>query len=62
MNLPREVSPAEWEAARARLLVKEKAATPLGRQEDWEWTPAGRPQSESYTWWRLHDDDRKEPA
>jgi len=29
--------------------------TPLGRQEAWEDSPAGRPQSPSYTWWRLHD-------
>jgi predicted dithiol-disulfide oxidoreductase (DUF899 family) len=36
--------------------------TPLGRQEDWERTPAGRPQSEPYTWWRLHDDYGKESA
>jgi predicted dithiol-disulfide oxidoreductase (DUF899 family) len=27
MNLPRVVTQAEWEAARAELLVKEKAAT-----------------------------------
>ncbi|MBX2796742.1 MAG: DUF899 domain-containing protein [Myxococcales bacterium] len=30
--------------------------TPLGRQETWEDTPQGRPQSEPYRWWRLHDD------
>jgi predicted dithiol-disulfide oxidoreductase (DUF899 family) len=29
--------------------------TPLGRQEKWEDSPAGRPQGEPYTWWRLHD-------
>jgi predicted dithiol-disulfide oxidoreductase (DUF899 family) len=29
--------------------------TPLGRQEEWEDTPAGRPQSPPYQWWRLHD-------
>ena len=29
--------------------------TPLGRQEHWEKTPAGRPQGPAYTWWRLHD-------
>lgn len=28
--------------------------TPLGRQEEWEDTPAGRPQSEPYRWWRKH--------
>jgi predicted dithiol-disulfide oxidoreductase (DUF899 family) len=30
--------------------------TPLGRQEEWEDTPAGRPQSPPYRWWRLHDE------
>jgi predicted dithiol-disulfide oxidoreductase (DUF899 family) len=30
--------------------------TPLGRQEDWEDTPPGRPQSPKYQWWRLHDE------
>lgn len=29
--------------------------TPLGRQEDWQDTPAGRPQGPAYEWWRLHD-------
>jgi predicted dithiol-disulfide oxidoreductase (DUF899 family) len=36
--------------------------TPLGRQEAWERTPAGRPQSEPYAWWRHHDADDEEPA
>jgi predicted dithiol-disulfide oxidoreductase (DUF899 family) len=30
--------------------------TPLGRQEEWEDTPAGRPQTAPYQWWRLHDE------
>lgn len=30
--------------------------TPLGRQETWEDTPKGRPQSAPYQWWRLHDE------
>jgi predicted dithiol-disulfide oxidoreductase (DUF899 family) len=30
--------------------------TPLGRQEEWEDTPPGRPQSPKYQWWRLHDE------
>jgi predicted dithiol-disulfide oxidoreductase (DUF899 family) len=30
--------------------------TPLGRQEEWEDTPEGRPQTPTYTWWRLHDE------
>ncbi|GAA3765629.1 DUF899 family protein [Terriglobus aquaticus] len=38
-------------------------ATPLGRQEDWEDSPAGYPQTPRYKWWRWHDaygnEDRK---
>jgi predicted dithiol-disulfide oxidoreductase (DUF899 family) len=30
--------------------------TPFGRQEFWEDTPPGRPQSEPYVWWRRHDE------
>jgi predicted dithiol-disulfide oxidoreductase (DUF899 family) len=30
--------------------------TPLGRQEDWEDTPEGRPQGPRYEWWRRHDE------
>jgi len=29
--------------------------TPFGRQEDWEDTPEGRPQTPPYQWWRHHD-------
>jgi predicted dithiol-disulfide oxidoreductase (DUF899 family) len=29
--------------------------TPLGRQETWEDSPEGRPQTPPYEWWRLHD-------
>lgn len=29
--------------------------TPLGRQEQWEDSPAGWPQEEPYAWWRLND-------
>jgi len=29
--------------------------TPFGRQETWEDSPAGRPQSPPYAWWRYHD-------
>lgn len=28
---------------------------PLGRQEDWQEVPPGRPQGRPYEWWRLHD-------
>ena len=30
--------------------------TPLGRQEEWEDTPSGRPQTPPYQWWRRHDE------
>jgi predicted dithiol-disulfide oxidoreductase (DUF899 family) len=30
--------------------------TPLGRQENWEDSPPGRPQGEPYSWWRRHDE------
>jgi predicted dithiol-disulfide oxidoreductase (DUF899 family) len=34
--------------------------TPLGRQEDWEDSPGGYPQTPRYEWWRRHDE--YEPA
>ena len=33
--------------------------TPLGRQEEWEDTPPGRPQTPPYGWWQLHDEYEK---
>jgi predicted dithiol-disulfide oxidoreductase (DUF899 family) len=30
--------------------------TPLGRQEDWEDSPDGHPQTPRYEWWRRHDE------
>jgi predicted dithiol-disulfide oxidoreductase (DUF899 family) len=33
--------------------------TPLGRQEDWENSPAGWPQTPRYEWWRHHDNYAK---
>ena len=30
--------------------------TPLGRQEDWEDSPEGYPQTPPYRWWRRHDE------
>ena len=30
--------------------------TPLGRQEKWEDSPEGSPQTEPYQWWRRHDE------
>jgi predicted dithiol-disulfide oxidoreductase (DUF899 family) len=30
--------------------------TPLGRQEDWQDSPEGWPQTPPYQWWRLHDE------
>jgi predicted dithiol-disulfide oxidoreductase (DUF899 family) len=29
--------------------------TPLGRQEAWEDSPEGYPQTQPYTWWNWHD-------
>jgi predicted dithiol-disulfide oxidoreductase (DUF899 family) len=29
--------------------------TPFGRQEIWEDSPEGWPQTEPYVWWRHHD-------
>lgn len=31
-------------------------ATPWGRQETWQDSPPGRPQSPPYSWWRRHDE------
>ena len=31
-------------------------ATPYGRQETWQDSPAGWPQSPPYSWWRRHDE------
>jgi len=36
--------------------------TPLGRQELWEDSPEGYPQTEPYKWWRWHDAYGKEDA
>jgi predicted dithiol-disulfide oxidoreductase (DUF899 family) len=30
--------------------------TPLGRQEEWEDSPAEYPQTKPYEWWRRHDE------
>ncbi|MGH2978599.1 MAG: DUF899 domain-containing protein [Solirubrobacterales bacterium] len=30
--------------------------TPLGRQEDWENSPEGYPQTPRYGWWQMHDE------
>jgi predicted dithiol-disulfide oxidoreductase (DUF899 family) len=30
--------------------------TPLGRQEEWEDSPEGYPQTKPYAWWRRHDE------
>ena len=32
-----------------------RSITALGRQETWEDSPEGYPQSEPYQWWRWHD-------
>jgi predicted dithiol-disulfide oxidoreductase (DUF899 family) len=36
--------------------------TPLGRQENWEDSPEGYPQTEPYTWWNWHDNYAAEAA
>lgn len=36
--------------------------TPFGRQETWEDSPEGWPQTEPYQWWRLHDEYGKNHA
>jgi predicted dithiol-disulfide oxidoreductase (DUF899 family) len=36
--------------------------TPFGRQEEWEDTPPGRPQTPPYGWWRLHDEYEPSPS
>ncbi|TMB88957.1 MAG: DUF899 domain-containing protein [Chloroflexi bacterium] len=36
--------------------------TPLGRQEEWEESPAGYPQTPPYAWWRRHDEYQRTPA
>ena len=30
--------------------------TALGRQEQWEDSPEGYPQTQAYVWWNLHDE------
>ena len=36
--------------------------TPLGRQENWEDSPEGYPQTPPYAWWNWHDEYDDEPA
>ncbi|NLT05010.1 MAG: DUF899 domain-containing protein [Solirubrobacterales bacterium] len=37
--------------------------TALGRQEEWEDSPEGYPQTPPYTWWNIHDEyDAPDPA
>jgi hypothetical protein len=36
--------------------------TPLGRQEAWEDSPDGYPQTAPYKWWNWHDNYEAEPA
>ena len=35
--------------------------TALGRQEEWEDSPEGYPQTPPYGWWIWHDDHRTDP-
>lgn len=46
MNTPPIVSPQEWAAACQEL---------LGRQEEWEVSPEGYPQTPAGRWWNYHD-------
>jgi predicted dithiol-disulfide oxidoreductase (DUF899 family) len=36
--------------------------TPLGRQEEWEDSPPGYPQTPPYEWWRRHDEYEPVPS
>jgi predicted dithiol-disulfide oxidoreductase (DUF899 family) len=36
--------------------------TPLGRQEEWEDSPPGYPQTPPYQWWRRHDEYGESPT
>jgi predicted dithiol-disulfide oxidoreductase (DUF899 family) len=36
--------------------------TALGRQEEWEDSPEGYPQTPPYSWWRWHDEYGDAPA
>jgi predicted dithiol-disulfide oxidoreductase (DUF899 family) len=36
--------------------------TPYGRQESWEDSPPGVPQSKPYAWWRRHDEYESQPS
>ena len=36
--------------------------TALGRQEEWEDSPEGYPQTPPYVWWHWHDDYEQQPA
>ena len=36
--------------------------TPLGRQETWEDSPEGYPQTAPYKWWNWHDNYDAEPT
>ena len=36
--------------------------TPLGRQEEWEDSPAGVPQTKPFVWWRRHDEYGKKDS
>jgi predicted dithiol-disulfide oxidoreductase (DUF899 family) len=57
-----DYSPQEWDAVHQQLLVKEKELTSyldmtaLGRQEQWEDSPEGYPQTPPYEWWNWHDE------
>ena len=53
---PRVTAQEEGVLRRARELIDFLDLTPLGRQEEWEDSPPGWPQTDTYAWWRLHDE------
>jgi predicted dithiol-disulfide oxidoreductase (DUF899 family) len=68
---PPVVTPEKWQTTsrgvdRLRFDLNVLDHTPFGRQEDWEDSPAGWPQTPAYCWWRVHDEyppeDHRVPA
>ena len=64
MKTPPIVTPREWEAARQPMggTWSYLDITALGRQEEWEDSPEGYPQTPPYSWWRWHDSYGAEPS
>ena len=45
-----------WKSSRPDGIVVYRDLAALGRQEQWEDSPEGYPQTPPYEWWRLHDE------